>query len=96
MAAAPPTFASFAKVAASRVPSAKIPATSGTRFPTSSPAMARARCRSSPREDDTSAACPLHVIAVTPGNAREPGQMGDGIQAHRWKSLCGTARDSQG
>ena len=62
MPAAPPALASHASVTASLVLSVSIPAISGTRSPTSSTAMARARRRSS---DD----------GRHPSDVREPGEM---------------------
>ena len=63
---APAALASRASSIASCVPSEYTPAMIGTWPFTSSRARARDRFRSSRQSDDTSAACPLATMPVTP------------------------------
>ena len=66
---APPSAAMRARRAASRLPSAQMPLTSGKRPPISSWAMASTRRCSSKLQEATSVECALMVMAVMPGVA---------------------------
>ena len=63
---APPSVAILARRAASRLPSAQMPLTSGTLSPISLPAMSSTRFCSSKVQDATSVECALMVTADSP------------------------------
>ena len=72
---APPSAAMRARRAASRLPSAQMPLTSGRRPPISSWAMASTRRCSSKVQEATSVECALMVMAVMPGGGRHVAQV---------------------
>src|SRR5262245_7309148 len=80
--AAPSACASRASSMALRVPSAYTPEMIGTLPATSSSAIARERRRSSRRSDETSDACPLATMPVTPSVS---------ASQRRWRRYAGSS-----